>query len=116
MRGHIGPIRALAAVLVVGALVSGCPRRDEAKEQVICDELSQRLCDKWFDCWPVVSTELWDDTETCVDVVKPTCASGDELYECDMDNDDLEDCNDKIEGSACGDMPASCVDLVECSG
>jgi len=106
----------LLAAFATGAILSGCPRRDDAEERVVCGDLAQKLCDKWFECWPVISAEWWNDQEECSAAVKATCANGDELYECDMDNDDLLDCDDNVEDSPCGSLPASCVDLIECGG
>jgi hypothetical protein len=104
-----------AAAVLLALLAAGCPRGDAAEERDICAELADRLCAKWFECWPLIATDWWGDEATCVDGVQPTCANADELYECDMDNGDLADCNDNVDTSECGSLPQSCIDLVDCS-
>jgi hypothetical protein len=89
-------------------------KTDEGEERQLCDELSQSLCAKWFDCWPVISAEWWGDVEDCEDIVFANCSNSEALYECDLDNADLEECADGVEGSACGSLPSSCHDFVEC--
>jgi hypothetical protein len=101
-------------LILIGFLAIGAGRCEEAKEHNLCEDLSEKLCAKWFDCWPVISTELWDDVEYCQDVVRANCSNSEELHECDIDQADLEDCNDGIEGSACGELPDSCFEFVDC--
>ncbi len=103
----------LAAITVMGGKCAD--RLDNAEERQICDDLSEKLCAKWFDCWPVISTQGWESQSNCEVIVKETCADSDELYDCDVDNDDLEDCNNSVEGSECGQLPASCWSLMECA-
>lgn len=105
----------LISLAITTAVILSGGRCEEAQERRLCDELSERLCEKWFDCWPVISGEIWEDRDTCESTVRANCANSEELYECDIEQDDLEDCNDGIEGSACGSLPDSCTEFVDCS-
>ena len=105
----------LALLMILTATILSGGRCEEAQERRLCDELSERLCAKWFDCWPLISGEIWDDVDTCEDSVRVSCSNSEELWECDLETADLEDCNDGIEGSACGSLPSSCTEFVDCS-
>jgi len=94
-------------------LVSG--RCDEAEEDRLCEDLAEDLCSKWFECWPVISIGWWGDVGTCRTRTKANCSNTEVLYDCDLDNDDLRDCADNVDGSSCGFLPTSCQDFVDCN-
>ena len=113
------PRRTLHLLLIIAAaltLTAGrcAEKTDEAQESKLCDDLSGALCAKWFDCWPIISADWWGDVEDCEDVVYANCNNSELLYECDLDNADLEDCADGVAGSACGSLPQPCHDFVDC--
>lgn len=95
------------------APVQGC-LRDEASEAVICADLASKLCAKWFECWPSISAGLWTDQTGCREAMRDNCSNSEVLYGCDLDNADLLDCDRNVAGSACGSLPQSCRDMVEC--
>ncbi|MCC7538725.1 MAG: hypothetical protein IT379_21040 [Deltaproteobacteria bacterium] len=102
-----------ASLCLVGlASTVGC---EEAQETVICDSASDKLCNKWFSCRPAVATALWRDEATCRSTVQSTCSNTEILVGCDIDNSDLAQCDQSIEDSACGALPASCEAIIDCS-
>jgi hypothetical protein len=106
----------LFVIVLVAPLTAGrcAEKADESEERRLCDDLSAGLCAKWFECWPVISADWWDDVETCEVSIKANCSNSEQLYECDLDNEELEECADGVDGSACGSLPQSCHDFVEC--
>jgi hypothetical protein len=100
------------ALAGAGAASLGCG--EEATEAALCDSLSEKLCDKWFECWPVASVTFWVSEPDCRVVMRAYCNNSEALYACDLDNSDLRDCDDGIEDSVCGSLPASCSEMVEC--
>ena len=103
----------LAAVSCSGPGGSGGPG-SQAIEAVVCKSASNKACDKWFSCWPVISADFWVSLADCKLVMQAWCNDAGQWAECPVDNDSLQDCDDKIADSKCGSLPASCVDMRDC--
>ena len=101
----------IAVVLALG--VCACVA-DERQEDRLCSELSPKLCEKWFDCFPVVSARIFGNENACEGIVQTNCSSSEFLFDCDLDNSDLNECNQQVEGTACGQLPESCRKMAEC--
>ncbi len=108
----------LTLALLMGLLLASCNRdnglAEEAIESQLCKSTADKLCAKWFDCWPIISEEIWLDLDTCETGMKAACDRSEAWSDCDVDNDSLRDCDDAVEGSACGDVPDSCRDMADC--
>ena len=104
---------AMAGLLAMAAplAMSGC---DEAQEAVVCSRLAGDVCAMWFECFPTLSEARWTTSGTCADEVQYKCSHSESLYGCDLDNADLVDCEKNVDDSACGSMPRSCQDMIEC--
>lgn len=109
---HLCWLIVTVAVALCTAATLGCG--EEATERTLCASVSRKICEKWFNCWPVVSATFWGNQEDCRIVMQANCANSEALYACDLDNLDLMNCDDEIEDSVCGSLPASCTDMVEC--
>jgi len=107
---------ALFAIALAAPLAAGrcAETNDESEERRLCEDLATDLCAKWFECWPLLSADWWEDVETCEVAIEANCSNSEQLYECDLENDDLEECANGVGGSDCGDLPQSCQDFVEC--
>jgi len=100
----------LVVVLFCAALLAGC---DEMVEAALCRDAADKICDKWFSCWPVISTTTWGTKSECRSTMRDWCSNSEE-WGCDIDNDRLRDCKNNIDNSPCGLLPASCNDIVDC--
>jgi hypothetical protein len=100
----------LFVLLLCTPLLAGC---DELIEAKLCREASDKVCDKWFACWPVISVTYWGTKNECFTQMRDWCANSEE-WGCDIDNDRLRDCKNNIDNSPCGALPASCSDIVNC--
>lgn len=101
-------------VLIGVCLVAGCGRMDEAIEEALCRSAAQKVCDKWFTCWPTSSKVLWSTTDTCKSSLSAWCSTSESWSGCDLDNDDLRACDNGIAASSCGTLPAACTTMVTC--
>ena len=103
----------LATLIFAGSTVLylGC---DEAVERALCGSVSQKICEKWFDCYPLVSTGWWGNVSDCRVVMQANCSNSEVLYGCDLDNSDLTQCDNEIGDSTCGSLPPSCEAMVDC--
>jgi hypothetical protein len=114
-RGLLWRFTGLALFTLMTLGIAGClPPPDPTAEFVLCDELAEEVCLKWYDCWPNLADDKWSDQNECVVDVQYECRSSDNLLLCDIDNSDLKSCNDDIFQSECGDVPETCHDIVDC--
>ncbi|MBW2453707.1 MAG: hypothetical protein JRI68_04315 [Deltaproteobacteria bacterium] len=104
-------LEAVALALVLALPLVSC---EEAIEAQLCKSASGKICDKWFDCWPIISAGLWDTLGDCKLGMRAACDNSEAWSDCDVDNDALRDCDDAIEGSPCGELPDSCYDIADC--
>jgi len=110
----VRPGLALGLLALVAATTQ--PSCQEAWETQLCKDAADKICAKWFDCWPVVSQNLWGDVDDCAAGMKVLCDDSEAWSDCDVDNEALSECNDGIEGSACGQLPSACHDVADCYG
>ena len=94
---------------------AGCGASDEVIEQQLCEDTAEILCSKWFSCWPVVAAAVFTSESDCGVGLVAMC-SGSELLNCEINNDDLRQCNDDLQGTTCGQTPGTCSDIVTCYG
>ncbi len=107
----------LRALILGVALLAGTvvlPSCDELIEAMLCRQTGEKLCNKWFGCWPIMSATLWGSEAACRTTMREFCDHSDDWVDCDINNDTLSDCNDGIEGSACGSLPSGCTDMYDC--
>lgn len=98
-----------------GLAAAGCG--DEAIEAALCRSTANKICPKWFTCFPVFSKALWPNGETqCKSGMQLWCDSSEAYTGCDIDNDKLRKCNNGIAGSQCGSLPAECQQILTCYG
>ena len=105
-----------AAVLGVFGLSGfgegGCG--DEVIEKALCESATRKICDKWFSCWPAISKAAWVDVGACKATVSTFCSQSEDLLGCDINNDMLRKCDNGINGSTCGLLPAECKPVFTC--
>ena len=109
----LGRMALLGGALTVGLLlIPGCG--GELIEKALCKDAAGKICEKWFECWPIASNTLWGSEAACATSMDSFCDDSEAWTGCDVDNAKLTECNDGIEGSACGTLPAACSDLKDC--
>jgi len=101
----------LTLITALTLLLAGC---EERREAIVCTSLAQKICEKWFDCWPVISEARWTDVAACRSAMQDNCSNSEVLYGCDLDNADLINCDQNVADSPCGSLPQSCTDMIEC--
>jgi len=106
--------RTLTLALVLLALTSCGKVADEAIEAALCNSATDKICSKWFSCWPVVSAGLWTSEADCQTVMDAYCRNTEAIVGCDIDNDRMRDCDSQIASSPCGSVPSSCTLLLDC--
>jgi len=99
------------AVLLGGTALTGCGELIETK---LCREAADKICTKWFSCFPVISATVWISKSNCDSYMSEWCDHSEYYSGCDIDNATLRNCRDGIDGSPCGSLPSSCYDLVDC--
>jgi hypothetical protein len=87
---------------------------EEAIEKLLCRSASNKICNKWFDCWPVISATIWVSLNNCKTEMNNFCDNSEEWSGCDVDNEALRECDQGIEGSPCGSLPPACHNLKDC--
>jgi hypothetical protein len=92
------------------ALVGGCDFFDDS----LCIDVSDDICSELFDCFPEASASSYDDHDTCRLAVMASCADSGSLSSCDINNDDLRNCQNAIDSSGCASLPASCQVMLDC--
>jgi len=97
-------------LLAGGSLaLSGCGK---VRHRLECRELALRICEKWFECYAEASETYWGDVSICEDTVFDVCNDPAE-YGCEVDTDDLIECNDNVSDSPCLRLPASCRHMID---
>lgn len=96
------------------ALTWGAAGCGELVEAQLCREASDKICDKWFSCWPVVSTGIWITRDNCFVEMRDWCDHSEAWTGCDVDNQMLRECNNGINSSPCGSLPPACNNLLNC--
>ena len=96
---------------VLLAASAGC---GELIESHLCREASAKVCNKWFTCFPGISTGLWLSRSNCEITMNSWCDDSEVWTGCDVDNNTLRSCNNNIDSSPCGSLPAECYDLQKC--
>ncbi len=99
------------AFFLLFLIAAGC---DEAQERRVCTRLAPKLCDKWFDCWPLFASVEWGTETACATDVRENCMRSEQLHGCDVDNALLIECDDTVEGTSCGSLPPSCEQIMDC--
>ncbi len=116
MGSKLKTIMLITAVLSLfgasGFAEGGCG--DEAIERALCESATNKICDKWFSCWPAMSATAWGNLSSCKASVSTWCSNSEALLGCDVNNDMLRSCNNNIKNSACGLLPAECKSIFTC--
>ena len=100
-------------VLALATSAGSCGAADEAIEQVLCTNTATSICAKWFKCWPLAARAIFTFESDCKGGLTVMC-SGSELVACDINNDQLRQCNEAVQGTACLTTPASCLNVLTC--
>jgi hypothetical protein len=105
--------RLLFAALLLGlwAAPVGC---GEDIDEGLCTSAAGKICPKWFDCWPDASQEQMGTVNMCLASWDTFCGKADSWTRCDIENDDIQKCDDGVEAADCGAIPYECNKLKDC--